>query len=241
MEDKPHFQGESCYSFRIDIPTTESNDKILVNKMMEYFSRLVGGKENKKDGTMHYQCIVWSDKKLAKNCPQQLRTFFKQKFDIKHKNFMSLVSARKVRSLAKYCNDKENKGLVTFGINDLSALGKWDNPEDNKVKMKEQLVSELKTMNKSDIIDMMQVVKLAVKIYKGCRPPPFKSLLCIARSVGYISDSLFIQEYYGRDLDFCLIKNVDRYGGSSSYGNPNPNPNPNPYYISGDTESDSEC
>ena len=235
MEDKHVFKGEMCYSFRIDIPTTKENDTIVCNKMMEFFSRLVGGKENKTDGTMHYQCVVWSDNLLASNTKKYLRTWYKQKFNIKHKNFMSLVKARKVSSLAKYCNDKEGKGLISFGITDLSILGKWVNPEDKKQNLKETLIEEIRKINNSAMIDMRDIVALAIKVYKDCRPPPFKSLLVYARSVGYISDKIFMEEYYGETLKFT--RSQPRQSSTYCY----PQLDPYKEYYAGDTESDSEC
>lgn len=234
MEDTHVFKGEMCYSLRIDIPTTKENDTIICNKMKEYFSRLVGGKENKKDGTMHYQCIAWSNNKLEDKEKKYIRSWVKQTFKIEHKNFMSLVKARKVTSLAKYCNNKEEKGLITFGINDLSALGKWQNPTKKKENMKETLLNEIRKMNQSAMIDMRDIVALAIKVYKDCRPPPFKSLLVYARSVGYINDKIFMEEFYGETLKFT--RSQPRLSSTYCY----PQIDPYKEYYTGDTESESD-
>lgn len=202
MEDKHIFNGELCYSFRLDISASSENIPILVTKLKEYFTRACLGKENKKDGTPHFQGILWRETSLGKNDSQTIRTYYKQKFNIKHKNFMSLTSARKVRSLAKYCNDKEHKGIVSFGIVDLSLLGKWSNPDSKKETYRDELFKKLQSMKGSSMICPVDLCKAAIQIYKDVRPPPFKSLLCLGRSAGYIPETVFMRLYY-RDLEHC--------------------------------------
>jgi len=234
MEDKHIFKGEKCYSFRVDVSHNDINEGIIISKLREYFTRACLAREHKKCGMAHYQSILWRDQPLGKNASQTIRTFIKQKFDIKHKNFMSLTSARNVRSLAKYCNDKEEKGIISFGISDLSVLGKWCNPEKKKDVYRDELILKLQSMKTSAVISMRDLCKAAIDIYKDIRPPPFKSLLCIGRSAGYIPDDVFISEYY-RDLQF-----------SGSYIRNDPNKlslepkNPTMEHYLVESESDSE-
>jgi hypothetical protein len=204
MEDKHIFKGEKCYSFRVDVSHNDINEGIIIAKLKEYFTRACLAREHKKCGMPHYQSILWREQPLGKNASQTIRTFMKQKFGIKHKNFMSLTSARNVRSLAKYCNDKEEKGVISFGISDLSVLGKWENPEKKKDVYRDKLILKLKSMKQSSLISMRDLCKAAIDIYVDIRPPPFKSLLVIGRSAGYIPDDVFISEYY-HDLQFAGV------------------------------------
>ena len=58
---------------------------------------------------------MWRNTVLGKTQPQQIRTYLKQTFKL-DKGGYSLVSAKKIKSLAKYCNDKEKKGYIDFRI-----------------------------------------------------------------------------------------------------------------------------
>lgn len=197
MEDKHIFKGEYAYSVRIDIPTMNpDNDKLVTDKLQQYFSRGKLARENKKDGTPHFQCIFWRDIRLSKNNPSEIRTYFKQKFNYQYKNAISIVSARKITSLAKYCNDKEHKGTISWGIPPETDLGKWENQEALANRLKEIYIEKLSLENQSEWISIHRLCQLACEVYKEVRPPPFKSLLQFGRSAGYLTEDAFIKEYY---------------------------------------------
>lgn len=202
MEDNNLFKGEYVYSVRVDVVDfKKSTEQMVLSKFKEYFTRACVARENKKDGTPHYQCCMWRNTKLPQKESSTIRTYFKQKFNYDYSNAVSIVSARKVESLAKYCNNKEKKGVISWGISDLSILGQWENKQANQEKLKDLLIEKLSSMRLSEEISMKQVCIEACKIYVDCRPPPFKSLLQIGRSSGYIPQRLFIAYYY-KDLQF---------------------------------------
>ena len=197
MEDKQIFKGEYAYSVRIDVPEmNEINDKIVTDKLKQYFTRGKLARENKKDGTPHFQCIFWRENRLFKNNSSEIRTYFKQKFNYSYKNAISVVAARKVKSLAKYCNDKELKGTISYGIPMGTDLGKWENRESLNEILKDKYIEQLKLENDSEWISIHRLCQLACQVYKDVRPPPFKSLLQYGRSAGYITEDVFIKEYY---------------------------------------------
>jgi hypothetical protein len=138
MEDKHIFKGEYCYSFRLDVDWSDPQIVTTVeSKLQEYFTRYRLSNENKKDGTKHFQGILWRNTVLGKSEPQQIRTYFKQTFKLE-KGGHSLVSAKKIKSLAKYCNDKEGKGYIDFGISGDVDFGQWQNKEAEKEKLKDK-------------------------------------------------------------------------------------------------------
>lgn len=206
MEDKHIFKGEMVYSVRIDVKKfTKKIEKIVSGKLKEYFTRAVVARENKKDGTCHFQACAWRNQKLPSKDNSTIRTYFKQLFNYDYSNAVSLVSARKVESLAKYCNNKEKKGVISWGISDLSILGQWQNATSQQEKYKDLLIKKLESENKFEEICIRKLCVYACEIYKDCRPPPFKSLLQLGRSSGYIPQKLFI-EYYYKDLQFYNVE-----------------------------------
>lgn len=197
MEDKHIFKGEYAYSVRIDVPQmNETNDHLVTEKLKQYFTRGKLARENKKDGTPHFQCIFWRENRLSKNNPSEIRTFFKQTFKYKYKNAISVVAARKVKSLAKYCNDKELKGTLSWGIPIETDLGQWQNKEAINERLKDKYIEQLTLEKDSEWISIHRLCQLACQVYKDVRPPPFKSLLQYGRSAGYLTEDVFIKEYY---------------------------------------------
>lgn len=196
MEDKHIFKGEYVYSVRIDGSHTTTVEQMVLLKLKEFFTRACVARENKKDGTPHFQAVCWREQKLTSKQNSTIRTYFKQQFKYNYNNAVAIAGARKVESLAAYCNDKENKGVLSFGIADLSVLGKWQNKTAEDVKRKEALITHLRNQKDSEWISIYELCKSACEIYKDVRPPPFKSLLQIGRSAGYLTEDVFIKEYY---------------------------------------------
>ena len=234
MEDKHIFKGEFVYSVRIDGTHTTNNHTLVTEKMMEYFTRACIALEHKKDGTPHYQAVAWRSHKLSSTDNTTMRTYFKQKMKYNYNNAVSITSARKVESLAKYCNDKEDKGVLAFGISDLSVLGKWDNQESQKQRLKDQLIQLYKDQPQTETVSIPLLLTLACQVYKDFRPPPFKSLLQMGRSAGYLTDEIFIKEYY------------PSFSGHPTYlrnpSAPPTSPSHLPHYkIESESETDSEA
>lgn len=167
---------------------------------------------------------MWRNTLLAKKDTPYLRTYFKQKFSLL-KGGYSLVSARKIKSLAAYCSNKEGKGYYDYNIPEGVDLGKWVNKDQLKVQLKEQYRKELKDFKLEQYLDqpmelhetefsqwlspsMMdlktsvkaQIIKFALKrVWKpgvNVRPPPLSTLLHICRQQKVIDESLFMMVYY---------------------------------------------
>lgn len=217
MEDKHIFKGEYCYSFRLDIDWKDSQNIDVVNtKLQEYFTRYRLAQENKKDGTPHLQGILWRDTPLGKIQPQQIRTFFKQRFKLKRGGH-SLTSAKKVKSLAAYCSDKEQKGYHDYNIPDNIDLGKWENKEAEKEILKQQLIEKYREYksgvytngveydikwpldtyeDEKNVQGHLAMIALDVYLPKQMRPPPMKTLLWLALIAGLINKELYVRLNY---------------------------------------------
>ena len=206
MEDTDIYQGEFVYSFRLDMDyDNEEHIAVVEKKLQEYFSRYTLAKENKKDNTKHLQGILWRQSKLGKNDPATIRTFFKQKFNL-GKNALSLVSARKVKSLASYCNDKEGKGIIIYNVN-TDLLGKWNNPDAIKVVAEQEFKKQLQKykLQKEQKypygaeVRLDECVMIGVVVYKkyNVRPLPEKSIAWKAYTWNIISIQSFTVCYYG--------------------------------------------
>ena len=196
MEDKHIFKGELCYSVRIDGPHTPTDEQMVLEKLKEFFTRACVAREHKKDGTPHFQAVAWRTQKLTQTNNSTIRSYFKNKFKYTYNNAVSIISARKVESLAKYCNDKEKKGTISFGISDLTILGQWENKDSKMENCKEKYIKLLEAQPKTEYIEINLLLRLACQVYQDVRPPPFKSLLQYGRSSGYLTQDAFQREYY---------------------------------------------
>ena len=85
MEDKHIFKGEYVYSVRIDGAHTEPVEQMVIVKLKEYFTRACVARENKKDGTPHFQAVCWKDQKITTKQNTTIRTYFKQKLKYTYK------------------------------------------------------------------------------------------------------------------------------------------------------------
>lgn len=201
MEDTDIYQGEFVYSFRLDMDyDNEEHIAVVEKKLQEYFSRYALAKENKKDNTKHLQGILWRQSKLGKNDPATIRTYFKQKFNL-GKNALSLVSARKVKSLAAYCNDKEDKGIIVYNVN-TDLLDKWNNPDAVKVVAEQAFKTQLelyKQQKDNPWISLQECVVIGVVVYKrfNVRPLPEKSVAWKVYNWDIITIQQFTLCYYG--------------------------------------------
>ena len=101
-----------------------------------------------KDNIPHYQGIIWFNEELTKLEQAHFRNFNKKKFVRQSKGkgdgSVSFTKAKKIGSLAKYCNDKEGFGLIkTDNITPrmLDKLGKWSDKkkqDEEKFQLKQK-------------------------------------------------------------------------------------------------------
>lgn len=206
MQDTTIYKGEMVYQFRLDVDYTDTEKTNLVEgQLQEWFSRYYLAKENKKsNNVMHLQGILWRSQPLSDNDKKSIRTWFIQNkvLNVPKTGGISLTSARKIESLAKYCNDKEKKGTISFQV-DPNLLGDWINPQAQKAIMKDKLIALFKSTNtKCENLQIPQLLSLTLDLclkYEH-RPPPLKTILWYALQAKRIHKDDFSREYYGMTL-----------------------------------------
>ncbi len=120
MEDNIVKPGLYAYSFRVDLP----HDKIT--KVLEFIKRYetqyyIVGQETSDLGKPHFQCILWYDKKINQS---KLRNWWKGK-TLETKQPCSLVTAKKIKNLAKYTMKDENF-ITNLSEEEINKIGKWN-------------------------------------------------------------------------------------------------------------------
>ncbi|AXH73213.1 MAG: replication protein [Circoviridae sp.] len=125
-------QNLTAYSLRFDAahnaPSQNDYSKFF-KTFLKYFKKYLFALENKKDGTPHFQGIVWSEEKLDKQTYNRLRAQIRLKLvqpAYRGKGSYAFTLATKPASLAKYCNNKEGKGLYTnLTEQEREEIGEW--------------------------------------------------------------------------------------------------------------------
>jgi hypothetical protein len=138
----------TVYSYRVDMSTNDVNDLVIkdyVNRV-ENLEEYLFSRENKKDGTPHYQGYLKFQGELARKDDVYLRNIVKKPFIITNKEKKkkggsrpySLAKAKKRKSLLSYCKNKEGKGYVT-------------NMSEEKIKVIPDWIPPSKTSNRKDL------------------------------------------------------------------------------------------
>lgn len=140
--------GVYAYSYRIDMSHCPWNEKELVKYVTHPDVKgYMFAREFKPKGHIpHYQGIIWFNSKRTSTEETYYRNFKKKKFVRKSTGkgdgTVSFKTAKKIGSLAKYCNDKEGFGLIkTENITHrmLEKLGKWSNEKQVK-KTRQEII-----------------------------------------------------------------------------------------------------
>lgn len=191
--------GEKLYVYQHRIDALHNKGKELVEHCKshpecEYY---LFAKEKKSDGTPHFQGIVFLRKPLNITKERQswanVRT---KKWVLQHKQSVSFTAAKNPKSLAKYCNNKEELGIITnLTTEQLEKVGKWKSVSQLKLskrktedhvfcqKLKDKLSKCDKVKNNyySYIDAFMDMADIAYDVYE--RPPPMRSLILNAKII----------------------------------------------------------
>ena len=148
-------QSLNAYSLRFDAahnaPSQNDYSKFFVKFLKDNFKKWLFALENKKDGTPHFQGIVWSQEKFDKQKYNRLRAQVRLKLvqpAYQGKGSYAFTLAQKPSSLAKYCNNKEGKGLYTnLTKEEREDIGEWIDTEVKKKTKKAVFNQCLEEMN----------------------------------------------------------------------------------------------
>lgn len=144
-----------CYSMRVD----NSHNLVVENKITDFcskhgFTSYLLARENKDDGTPHYQGCLWTNLEITKKKELALRQQILRKlvFKFHPRGNYSFKIARSPKGLAKYCNDKEGNGVITnLSTEKRELLGKWKIQEtktEKKTKKRALLNAALEDLQK---------------------------------------------------------------------------------------------
>lgn len=192
--------------------TVKSPDGSYPDHQETEYHQYITSNENKKNGIPHQQmALLFKDAKhFTDNKIRQLRNYMNtQTYVYKHKNAVAIKKARNAKSLLKYVNDKEQKGMKTdLDEVQLKQIGKWKDKELDKKQLKdkiiEQYVKEKKTLHRN--LFKIELIQIAVKvaIEEERKPPPIKSLYYYAQLANVLS-KLQVAEYsYGYEYQSAL-------------------------------------
>lgn len=202
MDWKYNDKTYKVYMIRVD--TEHSNQ----NKLTEYVATLepdyyLLANENKEDNTPHQQGALIFDKVLSPKQMTKIRNHLKtQKWVRQGKNAVAFTVGKKPKSLLKYCNNKENKGISTnMSETMLEQIGNWKDKQLMKKQFKDKIIEEyvkLKEQNQRNLlrIEIIQTA-VSVSITQSRKPPPIKSLYYYAQLAGVITKYQVAEYNYG--------------------------------------------
>ncbi len=144
-----------AYSLRFDNEHTctlnEDYSKFFQKFLKDNFTKYLFALENKKDNTPHFQGICWSKEKLDKKTFNRLRAQIRLKLvgpSYQGKGSYAFTIAKKPASLAKYCNNKELKGIVTnLTVEERDEIGEWVDKELQKKTRKHIWLNLMEEIN----------------------------------------------------------------------------------------------
>ena len=120
MEDKIVKPGYVAYQFRVDLDTENGLTKVMEFMKKYDVEYYICGAEKSENNKQHFQCILWF--KSAVNTTK-LRNWWKGK-TLQTKQPVSLTSAKKIQSLAKYTM-KEKNFITNLTKEELEKIGQW--------------------------------------------------------------------------------------------------------------------
>lgn len=208
MEDTKLFNEKLfVYQHRIDAPHNCGEEIVKHCKEHPECKYYLFGKEKKNDGSDHYQGILFLTRKMVTNKEHMSwRNVKTRKWVYQHRNAVSFTKAKNVKSLAKYCNNKEGHGVITnLTATQLTKIGEWEN--DIKAQQKndrEQRDQRLRELMKDKVHQYYSYVEayqdLAECAYVAYeRLPPMRSLVQICK--GVLPKQVFLQ---------CLFRDLQR-------------------------------
>lgn len=121
MEDKYVKPGLYAYQFRVDVDDiTEYTTIFEFIKKYDCKNYIIGA-EVSKLGKSHFQCILWFSTEINAT---KLRNWWKGRTSATAQP-VSLTSAKKIKSLGKYCS-KDSNFITNLTKEEMKLIGKWD-------------------------------------------------------------------------------------------------------------------
>jgi len=121
MEDKYVKPGLYAYQFRVDVDDiTEYTTIFEFIKKYDCKNYIIGA-EVSELGKAHFQCILWFSTEINAT---KLRNWWKGRTSATAQP-VSLTSAKKIKSLGKYCS-KDSNFITNLTKEEMKLIGKWD-------------------------------------------------------------------------------------------------------------------
>ncbi|AXQ65949.1 MAG: replication protein [Circoviridae sp.] len=200
MEDTIVCKGLYAYQFRVDI-SGNPQSTAEIRKFLEIykFKKYVGQYEISGKNKPHYQMCLWRETPFTPSEQTKARNYWRGKTS-KTKQPVSLTNAKKIKSLAAYCQKVEKQLKMTDffqHFNNLSKeekmqIPKWESKTAVKQNKRDIYKSTLKnvvdTKGNMDKMDFLQEINKAYYYAYG-RPCLHKSVYCTALyEYNYIDD-----------------------------------------------------
>lgn len=200
MEDTIVCKGLYAYQFRVDISgNPQSTAEIRKFFEIYQFTKYVGQYEISGKNKPHYQMCLWRETPFTPSEQTKARNYWRGK-TLKTKQPVSLTNAKKIKSLAAYCQKVEKQLKMTDffqHFNNLSKeekmqIPKWESKTAVKQNKRDIYKSTLKnvvdTKGNMDKMDFLQEINKAYYYAYG-RPCLHKSVYCTALyEYNYIDD-----------------------------------------------------
>lgn len=191
------------YSLRVDLLHGYSAEQMILKWIKKFnVKKYLCAKEFKKDKTPHWQCAMFFKEQPNTN---NARNFWRKK-TISDKNGHSFKLARNPETLAKYCNDKEEHGILTnLTKEELLQVGTWKSAKQETKKFKEKLDEFIKSLKMKgtplDSEDSVVIAWFIDSIIDFCftergRGIPRHNMLEILREQNVITTKQYRQEKY---------------------------------------------
>ncbi len=120
MEDTIIKPGTYAYQFRVDVDNNSDMSQMMAFLKKYDVKHYIIGAETSTLGKQHFQCILWFADKINTT---KLRNWWKGKTSSTNQP-VSLTSAKKIKSLAKYAS-KEKNFITNLTTEEMSKIGQW--------------------------------------------------------------------------------------------------------------------
>lgn len=121
MEDKYVKPGLYAYQFRVDVENITEYTTIFEFIQKYDCKNYIIGAEVSELEKPHFQCILWFATKINAT---KLRNWWKGRTS-STKQPVSMTSAKKIKSLGKYCSKDQNY-VTNLTKEEMKLIGKWD-------------------------------------------------------------------------------------------------------------------
>ncbi len=206
MEDKIVKPGYIAYQFRVDLDITTGLTQVMEFLKKYEASYWIVGAEVSDLGKQHFQSILWFKEKQNTT---KLRNWWKGRADTT-KQPVSMTSAKKIKSLAKYTM-KESNFITNLTPEEVKSIGKWDKKVKDaewNLKLDEhckkfvwegtnQVQTSWDTYAYSNKPRMYAFLEYMLDFYKdNYRRPSRSTLQYLAWKHGYMSNTYLVTKWF---------------------------------------------